>query len=107
MAKVKTSSALTRREILRRLRQNRDILNQYHVRKIGLFGSYASGRQAGKSDIDFVVEFDQPTYGNFMAVYDFLEKLFGRKIDLLTPEAIETIRVKSVAESIKKSLVYA
>ncbi len=107
MAKLKAKTDLTRREILNRLRKNQEILSRYQVRKIGIFGSYATGRPGKKSDIDFVVEFEQPTFDNFMAVYDFLEELFGKKIDLLTPDAIESIRIPSVAENIKKSVVYA
>jgi predicted nucleotidyltransferase len=37
-----------------------DLQIKYHVRKIGIFGSYSKGKQTDKSDIDIVVEFDQP-----------------------------------------------
>ena len=80
---------------------------KYRVKRIGLFGSYATGTSGKESDIDFVVEFEEPTFDNFMALHDYLQRLFRRKIDLLTPAGIESIRIKSVAENIKKSLVYA
>jgi predicted nucleotidyltransferase len=35
-----------------------------------------------------------------------LEKLFGRRVDVLTPEGLNSIRVPSVGESIRKSLAY-
>ena len=80
---------------------------KYKVKRIGLFGSFAAGKQRKRSDIDFVVEFAEPTFDNFMALHDYLAKLFRRKIDLLTPAGVESIRIKSVAESIKKNIVYA
>jgi hypothetical protein len=97
---------LTRRTILTTLRRNRELLDKYAVRRIGLFGSFASGRQTERSDIDFVVEFDRPTYDNFIGLSRELEKLFGKRVDILTPEGLESIRVRSVADSIRKSLAY-
>jgi len=37
----------------------------------------------------------------------FLEKLFGRKVDILTPDGIESIRIKHVKEEIKREIKYA
>ncbi len=42
-----------------------------------------------------------------MALIDFLEKLFGKKVDVLTPEGVESIRIKSVADDIRRNTVYA
>ncbi len=104
--KVKNKTPLTRTEILARLRKNEATLKKYKVRRIGLFGSFAKGKQHRKSDLDFLVEFDEPTLDNFMDLAGYLEKLFRRNIDLLTPAGVESMRVKAVAENIKKSLTY-
>ena len=53
-----------------------------------------------------MVEFEKPTYDNFYDLIVYLEKLFGRKVQVLTPIALETMRVKEVAQSIRDSLVY-
>ena len=37
---------------------------------------------------------------------DFLESLFGREIDLLTPGGIESIRLKEIKEQIMKEVMY-
>ena len=97
---------LTQRDIVRTLRERNDTLKKLRVKRIGLFGSYARGRQTGKSDLDFLVEFEEPDYDNFLALADYLERLFGKKVDLLTPDGVKGIRVRSVATSIKKSVVY-
>ncbi len=97
----------TSQEIIAKLKEHHDALKQFSVLRIGLFGSYAAGRQTLKSDIDFVVEFGEPTFDNYMALIDFLEKLFGKKVDVLTPEGVESIRIKSVADDIRRNTVYA
>ena len=97
---------LTKEAIFRELRDNRALLDRYGVRKIGLFGSYAAGRQSETSDIDFFIEFDRPTFRKFMGLAQELEGLFQRKVDILTPGSLETIRVPQVADSIRKSLIY-
>lgn len=35
-----------------------------------------------------------------------IERLFGRKVEILTPEGLESIRVPSIAESIREALTY-
>ena len=72
-----------------------------------LFGSYAKERQTGRSDIDFLVAFKQPTYDNFIGLSRELENLFGKKVEILTPEGLDSIRVRGIAESIRKTLAYA
>ena len=60
------------------------------------------------------MEFDPSHFGKdfkglldaYMYLSFFLKKLLGRKVDILTPVSIETIRIKDVAEEIKRSLVY-
>ena len=98
--------SLTSRGIIRKLQEQNDALKRFSVRRIGLFGSYVAGTQTPKSDIDFLVEFDEPTFDNFMGLVSFLEKIFKRKVDVLTPEGVESIRIKSVAENIQRNTVY-
>lgn len=71
-----------------------------------MFGSFAKNKQNIKSDIDLIVEFGNPNLDNFMDLIYFLENLFGRKVEILTPIGVDTIRIKGVAESIKRSVIY-
>lgn len=105
---------LTKDEVIEGLRKHGDTLKKYGVKRVGLFGSFVRGEQKRKSDIDLVVEFDTAYFGKdfkglfdaYMGLSSFLENLFGRKVDILTPVSIETIRIKEVAEEIKKGLIY-
>ncbi|HHT9124578.1 MAG TPA: nucleotidyltransferase family protein [Candidatus Brocadiia bacterium] len=109
-----TAEILTKDEIIEKLRDHKDKLKKYGVKRIALFGSYIRGEQKRKSDIDLVVEFDPTFFGeDFNGLFDayiglssFLEELFGKKVDILTPVSIETIRIKEVAEEIRRSLTY-
>lgn len=97
---------LTRERILSLLREHETTLKKYTVRKMGLFGSYARNEARKDSDVDLIVEFEEPTFDNFMDLTSYLEKLLGRKIEVLTPEGVKSIRVKAVAHRIKESAIY-
>jgi predicted nucleotidyltransferase len=94
------------REILALLRSDNETLRRFSVRRIGLFGSHASGRQNATSDVDLVVDFDTPTFDNFIGLTAHLERLLGKRVEVLTPQGIAGIRVREVADSIKRSIVY-
>ncbi|MCK5492460.1 MAG: nucleotidyltransferase domain-containing protein, partial [Candidatus Omnitrophica bacterium] len=50
-------SNLTYTKIMVILKTHNDFLKKCKVKRIGLFGSYARGKQTKTSDIDFLVEF--------------------------------------------------
>lgn len=81
---------ITKDIILQRISDEQKQLSFYGVKKIGLFGSFARGEQTPMSDIDILVEFipDKHTFDNFMEVAFLLEKILGRKVELITQEAL-------------------
>jgi predicted nucleotidyltransferase len=66
---------------------------RFGVTKIGIFGSTARGDDRPESDVDVLVELspDHLTFRNFMALADFLEELYGRKVDLLTVGGLDPL----------------
>ena len=94
--------------VLKKVMECMEEIRKYGVKRIGLFGSYIRGHQNAASDIDFVVEFEEgkATFDNYLGLSSFLEKLFGRKVDLITPGGIKSIRVDEVRRSIEESVVY-
>jgi uncharacterized protein len=80
------------------------IKQQYGVKKIGIFGSFARGDEKDLSDIDVLVEFErgQKTFDHFMDLKFYLEELFFRKIDLVTVEALRP----QLKEDILKKVIY-
>ena len=76
-------------DIIKVLNKNIELIKrEYSVEKIGVFGSYAKGMQTESSDIDILVEFKNPTYDNFINLAFYLEKLFGKRIDLVTVKGV-------------------
>lgn len=66
---------------------------RFGVQSREVFGSAADGSfDAAHSDIDFLVEFSQDDAGSlfhrYFAMQEALERLFDRKVDLLTPSAL-------------------
>lgn len=99
---------LTKKEILRILEKQRDVLLKYYkVKRVGIFGSFVRGEEDLKSDIDIFVDFEEPSFDNFMGLSYFLEELFDRKVEILTPAGVESIRIGHVKEEIQRSIVYA
>jgi len=91
-------------ELLRK--HEKEMKERFAVKRIGAFGSFVRGEQKETSDIDLVVEFENPTFDNFMDLAFYLEDLTGRSVDILTPEGINHIRIKEVADEIRRSVVY-
>ena len=97
----------TQEAILDCLRQQLDYLREeFHVKRIGLFGSFATEKATADSDVDLVIEFEQPIGLKFIDLCEYLETCLGRKVDVLTMAGVATIRNRSIAESITQSLIY-
>lgn len=93
----------TLEEIKTTLTKHKEKLKQnYKVKKIGIFGSYARGEQKEISDVDVLVEFEEPVGFAFIHLADSLEELLGLKVDLTTKDAIKPNRWKYI----KDDLVY-
>lgn len=62
---------------------------EYSVSKLGVFGSFVDGSYTVNSDVDIIVEITKPIGWKFLSLEIFLEKQLGRKIDLVTKEALK------------------
>jgi len=97
----------TRDQILTFLSQNKKLFrDQYHIVRIGLFGSYARGEQNSNSDIDLLVEFEENTqdlYDLKIQLKEFFQAQLGIDVDICREKYIKP-RFKS---SILKETVYA
>jgi predicted nucleotidyltransferase len=80
---------MNRQDILDKLRELKPVLKRdYSVKQIGLFGSFASDSASESSDIDLLIELDKPIGWKFFSLEIYLEQVFGRKIDLVTKNAL-------------------
>lgn len=88
---MQTTSVQTKIQVLNLLREHRQELDHFGVRRCGIFGSFARDTEIHpQSDVDILVIFepDKKTFDNFMNLSFFLEDLFGRSVDLVTIESL-------------------
>jgi predicted nucleotidyltransferase len=87
------------REIIRQHRP--ELKSQYHVEKIGVFGSYARGTQKKRSDVDFLVTFDKAvSLFEHAGLYVYLGELMGCKVDVVARDNIRVELRKYVLEDL-------
>jgi predicted nucleotidyltransferase len=75
----------------------------YHIKEIGVFGSFIRGEQTESSDIDLLVEFEKghSDLFNFIRLKDYLEELLGRKVDLVTKKAVKSRLRERILSEVK------
>ena len=80
----------TKNELLHVLSENRGAIKLYGVNSLGIFGSFSKETNTEESDIDLLVDFDpnRKSFDNFMDLNFFLEDLFGRKVEMVTPQSL-------------------
>ena len=92
---------ITRNEILSKLRELKPALyKDYSITKIGLFGSFLDDTYTENSDIDILVELEKPIGWDFFSLELYLEKVFNRKIDLVTKNALKNQIKDSILEQV-------
>jgi uncharacterized protein len=92
-------------EILQTLARHSTTIRSFGARRLGLFGSQARGGASPDSDLDFLVEFEPgaKTFDSYMGLKEFLEDLFGRKVDLVVSEVLKP----RLREGVLREAVYA
>lgn len=82
--------AVNRDDILRCLREHMGEIRSLGVQHLSLFGSIARGEATPTSDLDVLVSFHGPaTLDGYMDLRDLLERLTGRRVDLVTERALK------------------
>jgi predicted nucleotidyltransferase len=81
---------ITRNYILLKLKELKPTLNkEFAVSEIGLFGSFSDETFSEESDIDLLVELERPIGWKFFSLELYLEKVFNRRVDLVTKSALK------------------
>ncbi|RKX53448.1 MAG: nucleotidyltransferase [Thermotoga sp.] len=79
-------------EIERKLKEKKvHIKRVFHIREMGIFGSYIRGEQTEASDVDILVEFEKghKDFFNYMRLKYYLEDLLGRQVDPVMKNAVK------------------
>ena len=67
------------------------LISNFHIHKIGLFGSIVNNRHTKESDIDILVQFNKGHKGffNYMKLKYYLEELFKNEVDLVMIDSLK------------------
>jgi predicted nucleotidyltransferase len=81
----------TKSEVLKILETDFPFLREnFHVDKIGLFGSYARQEQSEKSDLDLLINFETtPDFLQLVELEEYLSDLLDIKVEILTSGGIK------------------
>lgn len=98
-------ATLTKADIFAQMTMHQAEIKGFGVKRIGLFGSFVREAQHNTSDVDLLVEFEPgaKTFDNFMQLSFFLEELFNRPVEVVTPEALSPY----IGPHILKTIEYA
>jgi predicted nucleotidyltransferase len=94
----------SRDDIIHLVQKDRDAIRRFGVSRLGVFGSFARGDHGPESDIDILVELqpERETFDDYMGLLFYLEKLFGRKVDLVMKDTIKPL----IRDRILRETVY-
>src|SRR5208283_711195 len=84
-------------------KQKQELHQKYSVKEIGIFGSYVRGEQKKQSDIDLLVEFEEPsniTLLDFIRLENYLSEILGAKVDLVEKHTLKPRIGKRVLQEV-------
>lgn len=83
-------TSLTREQAVGRLLASEREIRALGVERLALFGSVVRGEARPDSDVDLLVQFSPgaKTYDHFLALSELLEARLGRRVELVTMEAL-------------------
>jgi predicted nucleotidyltransferase len=80
-----------------------ELERNFKVKEIGIFGSYIRGEQKDKSDVDILVELDEPvSLLGLVKLENYLSDLLHIKVDLIPKKDIR----QELRERILRETVY-
>jgi hypothetical protein len=90
------SNDISNSELIKKVKT---LLKREGAKRISIFGSYARNQNKKNSDIDIMVKFHREMgYLEFIGIENKLTERLGRKVDLITEEAVSPY----IIENIKK-----
>jgi predicted nucleotidyltransferase len=88
-------------EIRRALKQLKpELAQKFHVHTIGLFGSVVRDDFSPFSDIDIIVDFDQPIGIEFVDLANYMEQQLQKKVDLVSRNGVKDKYFKAIEQEI-------
>jgi len=84
------SSMVKKEHITKVLKDNKlDLCTRYHLTSIGIFGSFTREDFQDDSDIDMLIDYDQPIGIEFIDLAEELKRILNRKVDLVLKNGVK------------------
>ena len=99
--------------VTQHLEEVRALCEKYRVKRLAIFGSAVKGTfDPKRSDLDFVVEFDDALWGSegwhaYFGLKFALEDLFARNVDLVEWSAVKNPYFRQILELTQRDLYAA
>lgn len=79
------------------------------AQRVGVFGSFARGEATEESDVDVYLEFarGRKNYDSFFAIYELLQGLCGRPIDLVTDGSLSERKARLILPTVRYATLNA
>jgi uncharacterized protein len=94
----------TLQEIESILRVEKPILRlRFRVKEIGIFGSFVRGEQKDTSDLDLLIDFEEPIgLIRYVGLQNYLSDRVGERVDLITKSGLKP----RISGHILKEVIY-
>ncbi|MFH1831479.1 MAG: nucleotidyltransferase domain-containing protein [bacterium] len=100
----KVQKSLDKEIILSFLKDNKAYLKQeFGIKKIALFGSYARDEATKKSDIDIAIVMPEKSFTKRFYLKEFLEKEFHKKVEVCYLDSMRSL----IRRNVEQDLIYA
>ena len=102
------SGSISREQAVSVLTASESEIRALGVARLALFGSVLRGDARPDSDVDLLVQFSPgaKTFDRFLALSELLEDRLGRRVELVTPEALSPFigpRILAEAEDVLRA----
>ena len=78
-----------------------ELLKEYGLKEIGVFGSYVRGAQKADSDLDILIEFEKPVgFVKFLRLEKRLSELLGVRVEMVTKKALKPFIGKRILQEV-------
>lgn len=88
-------------EVCRKLEAHMpEIRERFSIETLGIFGSVSRGEDTPESDVDVLYKFKDGirVYQKFLELGDYLETLFGRRVDMIAYDWIDSYMKSAVLQ---------
>jgi predicted nucleotidyltransferase len=72
------------------------LFDRYGLTNIAVFGSYVRNQQTAESDIDILVDYNQPIGAEFIDLAEELEQILSMKVDLVSKRGLKDRQFRAI-----------